>query len=40
MASFSSDGSTLNGDLHLDYNNPTVTQTGFTTLFAPNTATT
>ena len=39
MASFSSDGSTLNGNLHLDYNNPTVTQTGFTTLFAPNTAT-
>ncbi len=35
---FSSDGSTLNSNLHLDYNNPTVSQTGFTTAFPPNTA--
>ena len=35
--SFSSDGSTLNSNLHLDYNNPTVTEAGFTTAFPPNT---
>ncbi len=35
---FSSDGSTLNSNLHLDYNNPTVTQAGFTTTFPPNSA--
>jgi prepilin-type N-terminal cleavage/methylation domain-containing protein len=35
-SSFSGDGSTLNSNLHLDYNNPTVTQTGFTTAFTPN----
>jgi prepilin-type N-terminal cleavage/methylation domain-containing protein len=28
--------SQLNSNLHLDYNNPTVTQTGFTTAFTPN----
>ncbi len=36
-SSFAGDGSTLNSNLHLDYNNPTVTQTGFTTTFSPNT---
>ena len=37
-SSFNSTGSTLNSNLHLDFNNPTVTQTGFTTTFPPNTA--
>jgi prepilin-type N-terminal cleavage/methylation domain-containing protein len=31
-------GSNLNSNLHLDYNNPTVVQAGFTTAFPPNTA--
>ena len=38
-SSFASTGSTLNCNLHLDYNNPTVVQAGFTTAFPPNTAT-
>ncbi len=38
QSSFNSTGSTLNSNLHLDYNNPTVTQAGFTTTFPPNTA--
>jgi hypothetical protein len=37
MSSFSGDGSTLNSNLHLDYNNATVAETGFTTTFTPNT---
>jgi type II secretory pathway pseudopilin PulG len=32
-------GSMFNANLHLDYNNPTVAQAGFTTTFTPNTAT-
>ena len=39
MSGFAGDGSTLNSNLHLDYNNPTVAQAGFTTTFAPNTPT-
>jgi prepilin-type N-terminal cleavage/methylation domain-containing protein len=35
QSTFSS--SNLNSNLHLDYNNPTVTQAGFTTTFPPNT---
>ena len=38
-SSFAGDGSTLNSNLHLDYNNPSVTETGFTTAFTPNTPT-
>jgi prepilin-type N-terminal cleavage/methylation domain-containing protein/prepilin-type processing-associated H-X9-DG protein len=38
QSSFAADGSTLNSNLHLDFNNPTVAQTGFTTAFAPNAA--
>ena len=37
QSTFDASGSTLNSNLHLDYNNPTVTQTGFTTAFPPNT---
>jgi len=37
QSSFASDGSTLNSNSHLDYNNPTVAQAGFTTTFTPNT---
>ncbi len=36
QSTFNGSGSTLNSNLHLDYNNPTVTQTGFTTAFPPN----
>jgi prepilin-type N-terminal cleavage/methylation domain-containing protein/prepilin-type processing-associated H-X9-DG protein len=32
-------GAMFNANLHLDYNNPTVAQAGFTTTFTPNTAT-
>jgi len=38
-SSFSTTGSQMNANLHLDYNSVTVTQTGFTTTFTPNTAT-
>ncbi len=38
QSTFNSTGSTLNSNLHLDYNNPTVTQAGFTTTFPPNTS--
>jgi prepilin-type N-terminal cleavage/methylation domain-containing protein/prepilin-type processing-associated H-X9-DG protein len=38
LSTFASTGANLNSNLHLDFNNPTVTQTGFTTTFAPNTA--
>jgi prepilin-type N-terminal cleavage/methylation domain-containing protein len=38
QSTFASTGSTLNCNLHLDYNNPTVVQAGFTTAFTPNTA--
>jgi prepilin-type N-terminal cleavage/methylation domain-containing protein len=37
QSSFNSSGSALNSNLHLDYNNPTVVETGFTTAFPPNT---
>ena len=37
QSTFNSTGSTLNSNLHLDYNNPTVAQAGFTTTFPPNT---
>jgi prepilin-type N-terminal cleavage/methylation domain-containing protein len=38
LSALAGDGSTLNSNLHLDYNNPTVTQAGFTTAFTPNAA--
>ena len=38
QSTFNSTGSTLNCNVHLDYNNPTVVQAGFTTAFSPNTA--
>ena len=37
QSSFNGAGSTLNSNLHLDYNNPTVVETGFTTAFPPST---
>ena len=37
QSTFAGDGSTLNANLHLDYNNPTVAEAGFTTCFTPNT---
>lgn len=37
-STFAASGSTLNCNLHLDYNSPTVVQAGFTTCFPPNTA--
>jgi prepilin-type N-terminal cleavage/methylation domain-containing protein/prepilin-type processing-associated H-X9-DG protein len=38
LSTFAGNGATLNSNLHLDYNNVTVAQAGFTTCFAPDTA--